>query len=245
MIDNYGADAVISAIEASVPLAQAQLVVSTAHKAKGLEWSKVRIANDFREPTEPKTGKPLPIQRDEAMLAYVAVTRAMHTLDTGGLAWVHRRLEALSRVADPTGVAVGESPKLDGHQTASVAATAATPGALAFAALDDRTRRRLDAAVLVYRESPTDENLAARLAVHADASMREQTSEFMTRTAPTVPFPAAIEPSPTHDKPDPVAALEPVAASGAAVAGAPPPGPDAPARRTPDDLLARYGLTLG
>jgi hypothetical protein len=60
-------------------------------------------------------------------------------------------------LADHTGVAVGDSPELDGHQAASVAATGATPGAHAVAALADRGR--LDAAALVYRDSPTDENL--------------------------------------------------------------------------------------
>jgi hypothetical protein len=76
--------------------------------------------------------------------------------------------------------------------------------------------------------------------------MREQTTEFMTPTTPTVPIPAPIGPSRTHDRPDPVPAVGPVPASGTAVAReAPPAGPDAPAGTTPDDLLARYGLALG
>jgi len=53
----------------------------------------VRVAGDFWEPTDPKSGRPLPIARDEAMLAYVAVTRAQDILDTGGLGWVRRHLE--------------------------------------------------------------------------------------------------------------------------------------------------------
>ena len=65
----------IEAIEGTVPAEAAELVVSTAHKAKGLEWPRVRVAGDFWEPTDPKSGRPLPIARDEAMLAYVAVTR--------------------------------------------------------------------------------------------------------------------------------------------------------------------------
>jgi hypothetical protein len=96
MIENYGADAVIEAIDKALPAAQADLVVSTAHKAKGMEWPKVRIGGDFKEPLEKETGKPLPISKEEAMLAYVAVTRAMEVLDNAGLAWVHSHLQALA-----------------------------------------------------------------------------------------------------------------------------------------------------
>jgi len=95
MIEKYGADGVIAAIDGTVPERSAQLIVSTAHKAKGLEWGKVRIANDFKEPLDKETGEPLPIPTADAMLAYVAVTRAMDTLDTGGLSWIHDHLEAL------------------------------------------------------------------------------------------------------------------------------------------------------
>jgi hypothetical protein len=97
MIETYGADAVIEAIDKAVPAAQADLVVSTAHKAKGMEWPKVRIGGDFKEPLEKETGKPLPITKEEAMLAYVAVTRAMEQLDNGGLAWVHAHLQQLGQ----------------------------------------------------------------------------------------------------------------------------------------------------
>ncbi|MGH8996730.1 MAG: UvrD-helicase domain-containing protein [Acidimicrobiales bacterium] len=95
MIEKYGADGVVAAIDGAVPERSAQLIVSTAHKAKGLEWDKVRVANDFTEPLNKETGEPLPIPRAKAMLAYVAVTRAMDNLDTGGLSWIHDHLEAL------------------------------------------------------------------------------------------------------------------------------------------------------
>jgi hypothetical protein len=94
MIETYGADAIIEAIDKGVSAEYADLVVSTAHKAKGMEWPKVRIAGDFKEPLEKETGRPLPIERSEAMLAYVAVTRAMEVLDNSGLAWVHSHLAA-------------------------------------------------------------------------------------------------------------------------------------------------------
>ena len=97
MIETYGAEAVITAITKAVPAEDADLVVSTAHKAKGLEWDAVRIGGDFRQPLEKETGKPLPIEKEEAMLAYVSVTRAKLTLDTGGLAWIHDHLAALGQ----------------------------------------------------------------------------------------------------------------------------------------------------
>ena len=49
----------------------------------------------------------------------------------------------------------------------------------------DRTNGRLDAAVIAYRESPTEENRLALRAVaneHNEAFLREQTIEFIART---------------------------------------------------------------
>ena len=68
------------------------VVVSTAHKAKGLEWGRVKIGDDFRGPRtvvddngDEITEWPSP---EELRLAYVAVTRAQGALDPGSLAWV-------------------------------------------------------------------------------------------------------------------------------------------------------------
>ena len=103
-IDNYGAGTVVEAVEGTVPAEEAQVVVSTLHKCKGLEWAKVRIADDFRQPRDSKTGALLPIPKDLAMLGYVAVTRAREVLDTGGLAWVHGHLDALGQPGSGCGV---------------------------------------------------------------------------------------------------------------------------------------------
>jgi hypothetical protein len=102
LIERYGAQAVIAAVDGTVPERSAQLIVSTAHKAKGLEWNHVRVAGDFKEPLDKQTGGPLPIPKSEAMLAYVAVTRAKHTLDNTGLAWVHSHQAALAAPAGRT-----------------------------------------------------------------------------------------------------------------------------------------------
>jgi hypothetical protein len=95
LIDKHGPDVVIHVIDSLVPEERADVVVSTAHKAKGLEWDSVRIATDFKQPANKNgvgsaraaAGKP-EMPRETAMLAYVAVTRARLVLDHEGLAWV-------------------------------------------------------------------------------------------------------------------------------------------------------------
>ena len=90
LIDTHGPEAIIAAIRGCVPEGEADLAVSTAHKAKGREWGQVLVAGDFREPkTDPVTGVVGAIPAAEAMLAYVTVTRVMGRLDNAGLAWVH------------------------------------------------------------------------------------------------------------------------------------------------------------
>lgn len=87
LVETYGEVELLNAIDACVPVDEAQLTVSTAHVAKGLEWPRVRIADDFRPPKPLEDGTQPPISREEAMLAYVAVTRAQNRLDMSGLAW--------------------------------------------------------------------------------------------------------------------------------------------------------------
>lgn len=84
LIERHGAEEVLSTVERLVKESRADVVVSTAHKSKGREWSSVQIHDDFREPSEDDES----VDRAEAMLAYVAVTRAQESLDRRGLAWV-------------------------------------------------------------------------------------------------------------------------------------------------------------
>lgn len=99
LIDKHGPDAIIRVISRLVEERRAEVVISTAHKAKGREWDSVQIASDFREPKELDDGTPGQMPRDEAMLAYVAVTRAKLTLDRSGLAWIDKRLPKPAAVA--------------------------------------------------------------------------------------------------------------------------------------------------
>lgn len=77
LIEQFGVDTIIAAI-GGMPKREsdADLVVSTAHKCKGLEWGSVKLARDF-------VFKPgaddLPVA--EWRLLYVACTRAKHALD--------------------------------------------------------------------------------------------------------------------------------------------------------------------
>ncbi|MGW2386059.1 UvrD-helicase domain-containing protein [Streptomyces sp. NPDC001658] len=95
LVDTHGTDAILAAVDQLVPEQQADVTVSTAHKAKGREWARVKIADDFTPPKDSDqqdaTGRPVPgpIDEGEARLAYVAVTRTRHRLDIGGLSWVH------------------------------------------------------------------------------------------------------------------------------------------------------------
>ena len=86
LIDSHGPEQLIYLVDQLVPETDADLVVSTAHKAKGREWPTVRLAGDFAGPDQRGDGRPAEVPRAEAMLAYVAVTRARHALDPAGLA---------------------------------------------------------------------------------------------------------------------------------------------------------------
>jgi hypothetical protein len=88
IINRVGVNAVINAIKNLTPEASAEVTVSTAHKAKGLEWDSVRVADDFAppeydDPDDRPTEEELAADR---MLAYVTVTRAKLQLDPGALA---------------------------------------------------------------------------------------------------------------------------------------------------------------
>lgn len=84
LIDNHGTERILQATAALSSEGSADLVVSTAHKAKGREWDTVSIAEDYFIPAEGSEETPA----GEAMVAYVAVTRARYELDRRGLAWI-------------------------------------------------------------------------------------------------------------------------------------------------------------
>ncbi|MER5347115.1 UvrD-helicase domain-containing protein [Streptomyces mirabilis] len=100
LVDTHGAAAILNAVAQLVPEQQAEVTVSTVHKAKGREWGCVKIADDFGPPKDSgqldDAGRavPGPIDDGEARLAYVAVTRTRRRLDTGGLSWIEDHPDA-------------------------------------------------------------------------------------------------------------------------------------------------------
>lgn len=79
LVDKFGVDVILGALDNMVSEAKADTIVSTAHKSKGREWDNVRLAGDF-----PVEGEKL--SAGELRLIYVAVTRARINLDCSALA---------------------------------------------------------------------------------------------------------------------------------------------------------------
>lgn len=103
MIDQFGPGWVLATADRLTGEQVAEVVTSTVHKAKGREWSRVVIGGDFPQPGDTKpNGTAVEFTREDAMLAYVAVTRAREQLDPGGLAWIEYKRPDL---ATPTAVA--------------------------------------------------------------------------------------------------------------------------------------------
>ncbi|PJM91464.1 UvrD-helicase domain-containing protein [Streptomyces sp. CB01373] len=101
LVDTHGPDAILTAVDQLTNEDDADVTVTTAHTAKGREWTTVKIADDFPPPKDTdqhdEQGRPIPepVNDTDARLAYVAVTRARarararHRLDLGGLSWIN------------------------------------------------------------------------------------------------------------------------------------------------------------
>jgi superfamily I DNA/RNA helicase len=74
LIEDFGTETILEALDSTIPEGRAELTVSTAHKSKGREWDRVRLAEDF--PEDPKGDFD-----EELRLLYVSVTRAKLELD--------------------------------------------------------------------------------------------------------------------------------------------------------------------
>lgn len=87
--------------------ARANIVMTTAHRAKGLEFDQVRLADDFMDLIDPESGEPTEAVsrkvQEEINLAYVALTRAERAIELNSaiknyLRW-HRQQSTASRPA--------------------------------------------------------------------------------------------------------------------------------------------------
>jgi superfamily I DNA/RNA helicase len=77
-IKKYGFAMIISSLNKTEESAnEAEITITTVHKAKGLEWKIVKLANDF---SYPEIGEN--IAAEEVNILYVAVTRALEVLIT-------------------------------------------------------------------------------------------------------------------------------------------------------------------
>ena len=73
LVDDYGVDVIKHTLSQMPHEDAADVIVSTAHKAKGREWEQVQLGADFAIPGDDALG--------EWRLLYVAATRARHVLD--------------------------------------------------------------------------------------------------------------------------------------------------------------------
>ena len=100
LIDKLGPEEIIRLVDGLADESVAEVTISTAHKAKGREWKRVRVSDDFHEPRPDPITRVAKLDRADAMLAYVTVTRAQEVLDRGSLEWVDRWLKGPPRAAD-------------------------------------------------------------------------------------------------------------------------------------------------
>lgn len=88
LVDEFGAAEIIQALQSMPSERDASLVVSTAHKTKGREWSQVKLAGDFSGKPDHMLGDDdIPMSDEEKRLLYVAVTRAQHVVDVSEVAY--------------------------------------------------------------------------------------------------------------------------------------------------------------
>lgn len=81
LVNRVGTQRIINACnKATLNERDADVLISTVHSAKGLEWNKVRISDDFWSPK-----KDFAPNKFELMVGYVGVTRAINEIDLGVL----------------------------------------------------------------------------------------------------------------------------------------------------------------
>ncbi|MFG2376939.1 3'-5' exonuclease [Streptomyces sp. NPDC048504] len=111
LVDAYGPQQIIAAVQRMVDEDRARVVVSTVHKAKGREWRRVRIGDGFTPPADEPRARG--VHPAEARLIYVAVTRAREVLDISGIRWAEARIRQNRRTSvtsTPEGVPLAALP---------------------------------------------------------------------------------------------------------------------------------------
>ncbi|TCU17890.1 UvrD-helicase domain-containing protein [Rhizobium sullae] len=80
LVESRGEKQLMWALNHTVGVDEGTVVISTAHKAKGREWTSVRLMDDFMKSKATKTEK-VGLDAAELRLLYVAITRAKELLD--------------------------------------------------------------------------------------------------------------------------------------------------------------------
>jgi superfamily I DNA/RNA helicase len=79
MVEQYGTKKLAHTLyQTSKNPSDADITITTAHKAKGLEWERVKLGPDFKYP---KDDAKHPLNPEEVNALYVAATRALRQLD--------------------------------------------------------------------------------------------------------------------------------------------------------------------
>ena len=84
----------ISSLHELVSEDRADVVISTAHRAKGREWNNVRLQGDFLHTDD--------MDDEDLRLAYVAITRAKRTLDKTSWETISPRSAGESSSSEPS-----------------------------------------------------------------------------------------------------------------------------------------------
>ena len=94
LVEGFGTQRLISSLHELVSEDRADVVISTAHRAKGREWNNVRLQGDFLHTDD--------MDDEDLRLAYVAITRAKRTLDKTSWETISPRSAGESSSSEPS-----------------------------------------------------------------------------------------------------------------------------------------------
>lgn len=99
LVEKFGAAQLLKIAKQfkDVSRSKVDVTVMTGHRSKGLQYPRVKIGSDFREPVLDGEGNVQPMAPADLQLCYVAATRAAQHLDATSVSWIDTYL-----TGDPT-----------------------------------------------------------------------------------------------------------------------------------------------